>query len=154
MSPTVTNKKTSFDADANSDYSPKTYTVGGEELQAVVLNSSAGDEIGTVANPLRAEVVGTISTKTDLAPSAPAAVSVGVASGVAVAANASRKGLILTNTSTATISLGFGAAAVLNSGVTLYPSGVFCMGEYDFDTGDINAIASAAASNLAIQEFA
>lgn len=95
------------------------------------------------------------SSKIDLTPSAPAAVSVGVASGLALAANANRKGCILTNTSNAIISLAFGAnPAVLNSGITLLPFGVFYMDEYSFDTGDVNAIASAAASNLAIQEFA
>jgi hypothetical protein len=94
-----------------------------------------------------------VATKTDLTPSAPTAASVGVASAQAVAANASRKGLVLVNTSNATISLGFGSAAVLNSGVTLRPDGVFEMDEYTFDLGAVNAIASAAASNLAIQEY-
>lgn len=92
--------------------------------------------------------------KTDLAPAAPTAASVGVASAQAVAANGSRKGLVLVNTSVNRISLGFGATAVLDSGITLYPGGVFNMGEYDFDLGAVNAIASAAASNLAIQEYA
>lgn len=93
-------------------------------------------------------------SKQDLAPASPTAASVGVASAQAVAANASRKGLVLVNTSVNRISLGFGAAAVLNSGITLYPGGAYCMGEYDFDLGAVNAIASAAASNLAIQEYA
>jgi hypothetical protein len=98
-------------------------------------------------------ISGTINTKTDLTPSAPSAVSVGVASALALAANANRKGLKLINTSNAIISLGLGNPAVLNSGITLAPYGVFQMDEYDFDLGAINAIASAAASNLAIQEF-
>jgi hypothetical protein len=93
-----------------------------------------------------------VSTKTDLAPSAPTSVSVGVASAEALAASA-RKGAILRNLSQARISLGFGSAAVLDSGVTLYPRDAFRMDEYDFDTGAINAIASAAASTLAIQEY-
>ena len=95
-----------------------------------------------------------VSTKTDLAPSAPTAASVGVASAQAVAANASRKGLYLVNTSNATISIGLGSAAVLNSGITLFPRQAFWMDEYCLDTGAVNAIASAAASNLAIQEVA
>lgn len=99
-------------------------------------------------------VSGTVSTKTDLTPSAPVAASVGVASAQALAANAARKGVCCVNTSDARISLGFGAAAVLDSGVTLYPGDSFHMEEYDFDVGAINAIASAAASNLAIQEYA
>lgn len=86
--------------------------------------------------------------------SAPTAASVGVASGQVVAANGSRKGLILVNTSGNRISLGLGQAAVLDSGPTLMPNGgVFNMGEYDFTTEAVFAIASGAASNLAIQEL-
>ena len=98
-------------------------------------------------------LTGPVSTKTDLTPSAPTAASVGVTSAQAVAANANRKGLVLINTSVNTISLGFGSAAVLNSGVTLYPNGIYEMDEYLFDLGAVNAIASAASSNLAIQEY-
>ncbi len=98
-------------------------------------------------------VSGTISSKTTLTPSSPTASTVGVASAQAVAANASRKGLILTNTSINTISLGLAAAAVLNSGITLYPGGSFSIDEYSFVIGAINAIASAASSNLTVQEF-
>jgi hypothetical protein len=93
-------------------------------------------------------------TKTALTASSPTAASVGVASAQAVATNANRKGLLLTNThATNRISLGFGAAAVLDSGVTLYPAGTYWMDEYDFTTGAVNAIASGAATNLAIQEY-
>lgn len=94
-----------------------------------------------------------ISTKTDLSPNSPATVSVGVTSGTLLAANASRKGLIVINTSANTVSIGFGAAAVLNSGITLYPHGSFSMDEFSFDTGALNAIASGASSSVAIQEF-
>jgi len=95
----------------------------------------------------------TKSVPTDLAPASPTAASVGVASAQVVAANASRKGLVLVNTSVNRISLGFGATAVLDNGVTLYPGGVFEMDERIFDLGAVNAIASAASSNLAIQEY-
>jgi hypothetical protein len=102
----------------------------------------------STASPLPVSVA-----KTALTPGAPAAASVGVTTAEAVAANANRKGMILTNTSQATISLGFAADAVLLSGVTLFPGGIFKMDEYSLTVGAINAIASAAASNLAIQEF-
>lgn len=118
--------------------------------------SSGTDSVtitGTVSVSGTATVTGTVSTKTDLAPASPAAVSVGVASAALVASNATRRGLVLVNTSTARVSLGFGVAAVLDSGITLYPGDSFSMDEYSFDTGAINAIASAAASNVAIQEF-
>jgi hypothetical protein len=104
--------------------------------------------LGTPANPLEVN-----DTKAALTPSAPTLVSVGVASAVAVAANAARKGLVLTNTSNKNISFGVGAAAVLNSGITLTPNGVWVMDEFTFTTSAINAIAGGAASNLAVQEF-
>ena len=96
---------------------------------------------------------GLISTKTALTETAPTFATVGVTSAAAVSAAAGRKGLILTNTSSATISLAFDAAAVLNSGITLPPWGVFVMDEYSFTVGEVRAIASVAASNLAVQEF-
>jgi hypothetical protein len=94
-----------------------------------------------------------VSTKTALTASVPTFATVGVASAEAIAANASRKGLILVNTSNNDISLGIGAAAVLNRGITLQPGGSWTMNEHSFTTAAVNAIASAAASNLAIQEF-
>lgn len=94
-----------------------------------------------------------VSTKFALTASAPTFATVGTSSASAVAANASRKGLTLVNTSANRISLGFGATAVLDRGITLYPGGSFFMDEYSYSTAAINAIASAAASNLAVQEF-
>jgi hypothetical protein len=76
-----------------------------------------------------------------------------VTSAQAVAANASRKGLVVVNTSTNIISFGLAAAAVLNSGITLSPYGAWTMDDYTFTVGAINAIASGASSNLAIQEL-
>jgi hypothetical protein len=92
----------------------------------------------------------------NLTASAPAVAAVGVASALAVAANAGRKGLILRNLSTAgqRISLGFsGGAAVLDSGTTLYMADAFNMEAYDFTVGAVNAIASAAGASLAVQEY-
>lgn len=93
-----------------------------------------------------------------VSPAAPTAVSVGVASGVLVAASTTRRHLVLVNTSAAArISLGFGNAAVLDSGITLYPNG----GSYEMSEaegnlyrGAINAIASVAATNCAVQQDA
>jgi len=89
----------------------------------------------------------------DLLVSAPTFATVGVASASAVAANANRTGLILTNTSNNTISLGIGAAAVLNSGITLFSGDSYQMDMGNFSSLVVNAIASSASSNLAIQEF-
>lgn len=93
------------------------------------------------------------SSKIPINPASPTAATVGVTSASAVTFNASRKGLVLINTSIHTISLGFGVAAVLNSGITLYPGGVFVMDEFMFTTDSVSAISSAASSNLSIQEY-
>jgi hypothetical protein len=94
-----------------------------------------------------------VSTKVALTGSAPTFATVGVASAEAVPVNANRKGLVVVNTSDNRISLAFGAAAVLNSGITLDPGGSWTMTEHTFTTAQVRAIASAAGSNLAIQEF-
>lgn len=114
----------------------------------------SSQRIGTpVNNEQDAELVLAVIARQDLAPASPTAASVGVASAQAVAANANRKGLTLVNTSSARISIALGATAVLSSGITLFPGGSWEMDVFNFDTGAVNAIASAAASNLAIQEF-
>lgn len=95
-----------------------------------------------------------ITGRIPLSGSSPSAVSVGVASGLVITANAARRGLILTNTSTGIISFNInGGTAVLRSGITLYPGGHWEMDDDTFTTNTINGIASVAASNLAIQEL-
>jgi len=103
----------------------------------------------STSNPLPISSAGTGA----LTASSPTAATVGTSTAEAVASNSSRQGLVLTNTSNNTISFGIGAAAVLNSGITLPPKSVWVMDEFTFATGAVNAIASSASSNLAIQEF-
>lgn len=88
-------------------------------------------------------------------PSSPTAVTIGTSSSVALAANANRVGLILTNTSGNYISIAYGEDALTNQGITLSPMGVLQFKPSDpwFSTGAIHAIATGAGSNLAIQEF-
>lgn len=94
------------------------------------------------------------SAKIPTTPAAPGSASVGITSASAVAANSNRKGLIIINLSINTVSLNIvGGAAVLNSGITLYPGGVWYMDEFSFTTSAIFAIASVAASAIAIQEM-
>ncbi len=102
-----------------------------------------------------ATISGTVNTKTPLTGSAPTNATVTGASAQAVAANASRKGLIIVNLSSDTISFGIGAnPAVLNSGITLTGLGsVWNMSEYDFNLSAINAISSGASSTISIQQF-
>jgi hypothetical protein len=92
-------------------------------------------------------------TANALTAASPTAATVGVASAQAVAANAVRRGLLLVNNSINTISCAFGAAAVLSSGLTLESGAAYTMNEYSFHVGAVNCIASAASSNLSIQEF-
>lgn len=95
-----------------------------------------------------------VSERLALSGSSPAAASVGVASTLVITSNAARRGLVLTNTSNAVVSFNInGGSAVLRSGITLYPGGVWDMDSLTFTTGTINGIASAAASNVAIQEL-
>ncbi len=101
-----------------------------------------------------ATISGTVNTKTPLTGSAPTFATVGVTSALAVASNANRKGLVLINTSSNNISLGIGTnPAVLNSGITLTPNGVYVADEYIYFTSAVNAIAGGASSNLTVQEF-
>lgn len=128
-------------------------------VKAASTAAAAADPSAVVAlspnSPLPAgtNTLGVISTKIALTSSSPTAATVGITSASAVASNANRKGLVLTNTSANKISFGIGTAAVLNSGITLFPGGTWVMDEFNFTTGAINAIASVASSNLAIQEF-
>jgi hypothetical protein len=142
----------------------KEYTNSGELAhgQKVILVGPLGEVIAaTVANGLAVDVqrvvapVAITKARVPLTPVAPTAVSVGVASGVAVAQNLTRKGLTLINTSVNWISLSeHGGAAVLYSGITLAPNGgSYTMNDFDFTTNEIRAIASGVASNLAIQEY-
>lgn len=96
-----------------------------------------------------------VKTARDGAPiTAPTFATVGTSSSSVVPLNANRSGLIIVNTSaTATVSLGIGSTAVLYSGITLFPQGAFNMGEFDFSKEAITAIASAAGTNISIQEF-
>ncbi|MCL6500695.1 MAG: hypothetical protein K6T16_01525 [Candidatus Pacearchaeota archaeon] len=86
---------------------------------------------------------------------APTFATVGTSSTQVVPSNPNRKGLVLINTSANQISIAFGAnPAVLNSGITLNANGgTYVMDSFTFTTASVNAIASAADSNLAIQEF-
>lgn len=116
----------------------------------------SSQRIGTAINAEQdAEVVVTTNGRFSLTASAPATASIGVTSTTVIVANTSRKGLVIQNTSSlATISLNLvGGAAVLNSGVTLFPHDTYYMDEWSFTTAQINAIASIAATPVSIQEF-
>lgn len=133
---------------ATEDKQPALGTAGTPSADVITVQGRAG------MTPLDVNATITPAPLAALTPAAPTSATVGVTSALAVAANTSRKGLVLTNTSNNTISLGFGAnAAVLNSGITLTPNGVWVLDEFTYTTQAVNAIASGATSNLSIQEY-
>lgn len=84
---------------------------------------------------------------------APTFVAVGVASGLALAANANRKGATFVNDSVNTIYLGIGANAVVGSGIRLNANGgAYEINGFNLNVQAINAIATGAASNMGIHE--
>lgn len=102
------------------------------------------------------QVVTNTSTPTGsaLTPLAPATATAGLASGNILAANANRRGLVISNTSANRIFLAFGSNnAVLNKGIYLSPGGVWEMESSTFTTQAVNAIASGAGSTVSIQEY-
>lgn len=86
-------------------------------------------------------------------PVSPATGTASSVSSTVVAANANRKGLIIMNLGAANVHFGCGATAVLNSGITLNPNGVWVMDQYTFTTSAINAIVGTGTATLAIQEY-
>lgn len=99
--------------------------------------------------------VSAVPVATPILYSPPTFATVGVASAVCLAANALRRFLYFRNTdATKTLSLSFNGAAVLLSGVTLGPGDSIAWNAPgdDLDVGAVEAIASGAATNLAIQE--
>jgi len=123
-----------------------TYTSGTQEI---IIMGRAGS-----VSPSTQPVMALNDSKSSTA-SAPAAGTVGTGSAQLVASNNSRKGVYIKNLdATQNVSLGFGATAVAGSGRTLKPGEEYTMGELDFTTAAINAIASGAGSvPVAVQEY-
>lgn len=105
--------------------------------------------IDTSGNPVNLAAL-TPAAKT---PAAPTAATVGVASGLVLSPGTYRE-ITFVITTAANVSLGFDSTAVLNSGVTMIGRGASYTleGPITLATG-VNAIASAAATNLSIQAF-
>ena len=109
----------------------------------------AGSLSVTVASD---QIVPTTSSTTPLTPASPATFAVTTISATAVVANASRKGLVITNITKEPVFLAFGVPAELNKGIYLSGFGTWYMDEFSFVTTAINVISSGA-STLSIQEF-
>ena len=130
---------------------PATAALQGGGLPAA-LAAGGGLKVEGVANGVAQPVTesgGAYTTPTHTA------VTVGVATGEALAANVNRLYALLVNDSDTVIYIKLGAAAVLNAGIRLNANG----GSYEMSknfgnlyTGAINAIASAASKNLIVTE--
>jgi len=104
---------------------------------------------------LKADAGGNLSVVTGnptITPASPATYAVTNSSTQAIAANANRTGVVITNVGGVTAFFGLGTTAVNNSGIALVPSGSWTMDRYTFYAGAINVIC-ASATTLAIQEF-
>lgn len=81
-------------------------------------------------------------------------VSVGVASTAIVAANTSRKGLVIQNSGSFDIFLGINTAAVLDKGIFLIKNGgTWVMDEFTFTTESVEGIVASNTTNITVQEF-
>ena len=87
-------------------------------------------------------------------PVAPTQASVNTTSAQVLPATPTRQGAVFQNLSQmATISLGLGAPAKLNNGITLVPGGIWTMDPNTVTTMAIFAISDVANAVLSIQEF-
>jgi len=98
------------------------------------------------------DILISINTGAPITGSTPTSVSVGTSSTSVLSSNPNRTALAITNTSVNIVFLAFDNTAVLNSGIALYPGGSVTFDE-KVPKGAINAIATAASSNIAIQSF-
>jgi hypothetical protein len=123
------------------------YDTGSGLLPEYILYDQSGNPLGTQANPLR------ISPGSGGTPNAAASVTVGTSSTSVLAANSSRKLLVLCNDSVNTIYVDLsGGTAATSKGVRLNASGGSILLDHYVPTSAITAIASAASSVLTIQE--
>jgi len=111
---------------------------------------------GSTIRHVKVNSAGELVVATEESPvtfSAPTFATVGVASGLVLAANALRRAAILTVTTPgARVSLGFTVAAVLDSGITVFQGQPVVLDANLMSTQAINAISNVAGTNLAIQE--
>lgn len=94
-----------------------------------------------------------VSTKTPLTAASPTFATVTGTSAQVIASDTTRKSLVLINLSSDNISFGVNTPAVVGSGITITPNGVWESDEYSYVTGQIQAISSGTSSQLAIQSF-
>jgi hypothetical protein len=87
-----------------------------------------------------------------ITPLSPVSASVTASDSVVLAANPSRKGVVVMNLGTVNVNFGCGTTAILNGGITLTPNGTWVMDTFTYTTSALHAICSSS-STLAIQEY-
>ena len=84
----------------------------------------------------------------------PGSAIVGMTSAKIIDSSTWRTGLFIRNISENNVSLGFGVAAEIDKGITLYPRECYSMSRHaDYFTGDVYAVASADNSLVSFQVF-
>ena len=142
---------------SNAPLLPVSVTVSGQNTMGnsvSVTLASNQSPIGVAIPSGILNVSGVFNQIIPLTASAVTSGNIGVTSSQLVAANNSRRGLAIINVSSSTLSLAFGGGtAIINTGVTLFPNSSFTMDAFSFTLGQVNAIASAAGTAVAVQEW-
>ena len=136
---------------------PRSIDKGGvlTQVMAIDKGGAGAESLVTEGNPLPVTLISGGSTSpVSSTASAPTFATIGTSTGVLLASNASRKGCTFVNDSSGTIYLGFGASAVVGSGIRLNANGgSFTMNPMTYTTQAINAISTSASCNVTVQEF-
>jgi len=130
---------------------------GIDHVAALVAVSTdlAPDYDDGVLNPLSLNAKGQLRIQSGsfIEPRPSQSLTIGVVSAEILGLTLDRRGMKIINLSNNKISFGLGEVAVLDSGITLYPGGVWNMDEYDWTIVPIEAIASGAGSVIGVQEW-
>lgn len=124
-----------------------------DDIQQTLSRMQGFDYSGGLWRPLKVDTDGRLSVSTSPTQGATgvnSAVSVGTSSTLVIAANASRRQLLLSNQGLQTIYITFGATAVLATGFPLPSLGGIFLDTY---TGVVSAIAGTAGQDLRVVEF-
>jgi len=119
---------------------------------SVNITPGAGKIMATIKDGANKEYP-SYNTRLPLTGAIPNNATVGTSSAVAIAANANRLGVMMTNLGSDTIFLACDQAALANKGIPIFPYQSRWMDEYWFTVGDIYAISNSAGQTLAYQEF-
>ncbi len=130
---TVTNSKTSFEANTNTDYTTATKEIGGAHYQKQIQTDESGVALGTEANPVYVQQGASVSAITT-----EAIIAVGTSSTSVLGANADRNPTSwVRNISDTDIYVSLSGTATTSKPTVVRPDGVFVLGVYK---GAVSAI--------------